>query len=329
MAIQQTRRALEPTREQDPREEEGLQRQSRQRGLQQKQPRPGGGSTEQIANGLGWFSIGLGLAEILVPKSFAKFIGAEGKHTAWIRLQGIREITAGIGILSNPMPAQWVWARVAGDVMDLASLGVAFASPKSNHTRLALSTAAVIGVTALDVLDAKKLSANAPEINRAAHAITINRKPEEVYSFYRDFQNLPRFMAHLESVTVTDERRSHWVAKGPAGTTVEWDAEITEDRPNQLIAWRSIEGADVDNSGTITFAPAPAGRGTEIRVELEYNPPGGLFGAAFATLFGEEPDQQLKGDLYRFKQVMETGEVMHSDSSIHRGPHPAQPKKSE
>lgn len=325
MAIQQTKRALEPTREQHPKGEESLERQNRQIASRQRQIKPGGGSTEQIAKGLGWFSIGLGLAEILAPKSFAKLIGAEGKHTVWIRLQGIREVTAGIGILSNPMPAQWVWARVAGDIMDLASLGVAFTSPKSNHTRLLASTAAVIGVTALDVLDAKKLSANAPEINRAAHTITINRKPEEVYRFYRDFQNLPRFMAHLESVQVIDEKRSHWVAKGPAGSSVEWDAEITEDRPNQLIAWRSVEGADVDNSGTVTFTPAPAGRGTEIKVELEYNPPGGVFGAAFATFFGEEPDQQLKGDLYRFKQVMETGEVVHSDSSIHKGPHPAQP----
>ena len=103
------------------------------------------------------------------------------------------------------------------------------------------------------------------------------------------------------------------MAKAPAGTTVEWDAEITKDVPGQLIAWRSVEGADVENSGVVRFDRAPGGRGTEVRVELVYDPPGGLLGAGVAKLFGEEPGQQIKGDLYRFKQVMETGEVVHSD----------------
>jgi uncharacterized membrane protein len=156
-------------------------------------------------------------------------------------------------------------------------------------------------------------------------AITVNRSPDEVYRFWHDFQNLPRFMDHLESVKVTGDRRSHWKAKAPAGKTVEWDAEIVEDRPNELIAWRSVDGADVRNSGSVRFVPAPGGRGTEIRVELEYAPPGGVIGATIAKLFGEEPAQQVGSDLRRLKQVLETGEVVKSEATVHGRSHPAQP----
>jgi len=140
-------------------------------------------------------------------------------------------------------------------------------------------------------------------------SVTINRPAEDLYRFWRDFANLPRFMKHLESVRVSGERRSHWVAHGPAGTNAEWDAEISEDRPNQLIAWRSLDGADVDNAGTVRFEPATGGRGTVVRVVFDYTPPAGAFGAAVARLFGEEPSQQVEGDLRRFKNIMEAGEI--------------------
>ena len=132
-----------------------------------------------------------------------------------------------------------------------------------------------------------------------------NRRPHELYNYWRNFQNLPRFMNHLESVTVTGEGRSHWVAKAPAGTSVEWDAEVYNEKQGELIAWRSLEGADVDNAGSVHFTPA--GDGTEVRVVLKYDPPGGAIGAAVAKLFGEEPAQQIREDLGRFKQLMETG----------------------
>jgi uncharacterized membrane protein len=166
------------------------------------------------------------------------------------------------------------------------------------------------------------------------HAITINRASEELYQFWRDLQNLPRFMTHLESVQMTEQMmnqtadqasgqatsqtlgrptgdgRSHWVAKAPAGTTVEWDAEITEDRPNELIAWRSLEGADVDSAGTVRFEQAPGGRGTVVKLEMHYHPPAGALGAGIAKLFGEDPEWQVKEGLRRFKQLMEIGEVI-------------------
>jgi uncharacterized membrane protein len=325
MAIEQTRRALAPEREEQSEVEPGVEQRDRQYLSLQRQRTSKNPAHEQIANGLGWFSIGLGLAEIIVPKAFARFIGAEGRHTALIRFMGLREITAGVGILTNRRPAQWVWARVAGDAMDLACLGAAFSSREADHGRLKAATAAVLGVTALDVYNAQQLSRDKNDSAIRVHTVTVNRPPDELYRFWRDFENLPRFMSHLESVRITGERRSHWVAKAPAGTTVEWDAEITKDVPDQLIAWRSVEGSDVENSGVVRFDRAPGGRGTEVRVELFYDPPAGLIGAGVAKLFGEEPGQQIKGDLRRFKQVMETGEVIHSDSSIHPGMHPAKP----
>jgi uncharacterized membrane protein len=149
----------------------------------------------------------------------------------------------------------------------------------------------------------------------ARSATTINAPPETVYAAWRDLTRLPQFMYHLESVTNVDDRRTHWVAKAPAGTTVEWDAEITEDAPGSRIAWRSMEGASVENRGVVELVAAPGGRGTEVHVMIEYTPPAGALGSAVAKLFGEEPAQQVSDDLRRFKQLMETGEIARSDGS--------------
>jgi uncharacterized membrane protein len=151
---------------------------------------------------------------------------------------------------------------------------------------------------------------------RVNKSVTIKRSQAEVYQFWRDLGNLPTFMYHLENVTTTGDRRSHWIAKAPAGATVEWDAEIVEDRPGELLSWRSIPGSDVTNEGSVRFAAAPADRGTEVRVELQYDAPAGSAGTIVAKLFGEEPRQQITDDLRRFKQVMETGEVVLSDGSL-------------
>ncbi len=152
-----------------------------------------------------------------------------------------------------------------------------------------------------------------PSLTRVAgplvdRCITINRPVEDIYRFWRNFENLPRFMRHLLSVTVFDARRSHWVARAPAGRTVEWDAEIVEEVVNERIAWRAVGDADVQHTGTVTFSPVPGDRGTEVRVMLHYAPPAGRLGAALAKLFGQEPAQQVAHDLTTFKQVMEAGE---------------------
>ena len=137
--------------------------------------------------------------------------------------------------------------------------------------------------------------------------VTINKPADELYAFWRKLENLPRFMKHLESVEETDETHSHWVAKAPVGTSVSWDAEVIRDNPSELIAWRSTEGSTIPNSGSVRFVSK--GGETEVKVNLEYQPPGGTVGALFAKLFGEEPQQQINEDLLRFKQLMETGEV--------------------
>lgn len=144
---------------------------------------------------------------------------------------------------------------------------------------------------------------------RVEKTATINRSASDLYQFWRNLENLPQFIGHLKSVTMQDERRSHWVANAPLDQSVEWDAEIIQDEPDRLIAWASVEDADIENSGFIRFQPAPADRGTEVKVVMEYNPPGGALTAAVAKLFGEEPEQQIGYALSRFKQLMETGEI--------------------
>lgn len=139
--------------------------------------------------------------------------------------------------------------------------------------------------------------------------VTINKPADELYRYWHDFERLPTFMKHLKSVTVQDNKRSHWVATAPLGASVEWDAEILEDRENEFISWASVEGADVENSGFVRFTKAPGNRGTEVKVVMEYSPPGGALTAAFAKLFGEEPVQQIGDDLRRFKMLMEAGEI--------------------
>jgi uncharacterized membrane protein len=140
-------------------------------------------------------------------------------------------------------------------------------------------------------------------------SITINKSPNELYAFWRSFENLPRIMRHLESVTPIDIGRSHWVAIGPAGKKFEWDAEIYNEKPNELIAWRSLSGSDVVNAGSVRFEAGPSGRGTRVNVVMNYNVTGGRLTALFARLFGAEPGQMIEDDLRRFKQLMEAGEI--------------------
>jgi uncharacterized protein len=151
-----------------------------------------------------------------------------------------------------------------------------------------------------------------PEIAKEIHmetSITIDKPPEELYAFWREFKNLPLFMKNLEAVNDLGSGRSHWVAKGIGGTTVEWDAEIYNEKENELIAWRSLEDADVVNAGSVRFQRGPTGHGTFVRVTINYNPPAGNVGNTLAKLFGAEPAQLVKDDLRRFKQLLETGEI--------------------
>lgn len=144
-------------------------------------------------------------------------------------------------------------------------------------------------------------------------SVTIDRPIGDVYAFWRRLENLPLFMHHLQSVEEIDERRSWWVAKGPANRDVAWEAEITEDVPNECVAWATTADADVPNAGRVEFRPAPGNRGTEVHVEIDYAPPAMRLGALLARLFGENPKQQIAGDLRRLKSHLETGETATND----------------
>ena len=140
---------------------------------------------------------------------------------------------------------------------------------------------------------------------RVEESVTINRPLTEVYRFWRDFENLPKFMKHLESVATREAGVSHWVARGPAGMKVEWDARVINEIDNKLIGWQSLKKSMVSSAGSANFREVDGG--TEVRVHLQYNPPAGRIGAGIARLFGEEPSLQIREDLSRLKQLMETG----------------------
>lgn len=174
---------------------------------------------------------------------------------------------------------------------------------------------AALGIDTADEAAKKR----AAEGFKVKHSVLISKSPEELYPHWRKLDELPKIMSHLESVRVLDDRRSHWTAKAPAivGGTVEWDAEITEDVPNERIAWRSLPGTNVDSRGKVEFRRMPGDRGTAVRVEMEYRPPAGQLGKWVAKLFGEAPDQQVRADLRTFKRVMEVGEAITTEGQPH------------
>lgn len=149
------------------------------------------------------------------------------------------------------------------------------------------------------------------DIAREIHletSVAIDRTPQELYGMWRDLKNLPLFMSNLESVKELDSRRSHWVARGLNGIRVKWDAEIYNEKPGELLAWRSLDG-DIANAGSVRFMPGPEGHGTYVQVTMNYSPPLGTAGDAIGHLFGADPARLIKEDLRRFKQIAETGEV--------------------
>jgi uncharacterized membrane protein len=168
---------------------------------------------------------------------------------------------------------------------------------------------AAAGINTADDADGTRAALAGPRGVQVEEVVTINAPADQLYRFWRNLEQLPRFMSHLVSIRQIDERRSHWVAKAPGRRTVEWDAEIINEIPGELIGWRTLDGSDIVSAGSVHFKPALAGRGTEVHVRLQYDPPAGKIGATVAWLLGHEPSQVIREDLRRFKQIMETGEV--------------------
>jgi uncharacterized membrane protein len=250
-------------------------------------------SGDRLATFLGWFSVGLGAVELFAPKTLGRLIGAP--HSSGMkRLMGLREIAVGAGILTAPRSANWIKARVAGDALDLALLGAAFKARRSDPARLAAATAAVVGVTAVDIACARQLSgapaatmarAGNTDRNRIEASMAVNRSPQDCYRFWRDFENMARFIEHIGSV------------------------EILRDTPDQAIEWRSTADSHPGFTGSVTFEPRISGQGTMVRLVIDWTPPGGKAGAAAARLLRKIPEHQVREDLRRFKNVIETGEV--------------------
>lgn len=277
---------------------------------------------DALVKGLGGASLGLGLSEIVAPAKVAALAGIDETRRSRpvIRALGLRECGHAAALLFGP--SKLVWTRVAGDALDLALLGAALAkSGPGRRRRGAASAVALAGIAAADLYAALRTTGgNGGRHAHGSHhrslraAVTVRRPPEDVYRFWRDLENLPSFMYHLQSVTCSGDR-SHWVANAPLGQSVRWDAQITDDEPNKRIAWQSLPGSRIEHGGSVEFTPAPDADGTEVRVTLSYRLPAGTLGKAAATVFGESPEQQVNDDLRRFKQILETGQVMRSDGS--------------
>ena len=262
-----------------------------------------------VARGLGWFSIGFGVAQIFAPRTVCRLAGMPPAPTL-TRLCGVRELVCGIGLLTQPDQTPWMKARVAGDAMDLACLAAAAPLAGADRRRIAVSCAAVAGATALDFYCARALAdkREVPPLHVRA-TLVVERSREELYRFWRDLSNLPRVMPHLQSVQILDGGRLRWVAQGPGGIPIEWESEIIDDRPNDRLAWRSLEDSDVYNAGSVRFDPVPEEPGTYVTVELLYDPPGGTIGASLAKLLGSDAEAEIEDDLRAFKELMETGEI--------------------
>jgi uncharacterized membrane protein len=278
-----------------------------------------------LARGLGWFSLALGATQLAAPRILARTIGIEPGLGVSIlmRALGAREIASGIAVLMEPRRPLPLWARVAGDVVDLGLLTLAFRGKRTNTPRLLGAIAAVSGALALDMVAARRIQTRFEEANEPViYSVTINKSPDKVYEFYRNLAQLPRFMDYLQSVHEVSRTRSHWIAKLPIGGTIAWDAEIVEDTPGRAITWRTVEGSRLQLSGRVTFTRAPGRNATEVRVEMKLGFTGKRPSKLLAKLFAKP---QIKGDLRRLKQVMETGEVLYSDATETRKPRPAQP----
>ena len=280
--------------------------------------------SQRLAQGLGYLSLGVGVAQVAAPRLVAWLTGARPSqaHKSVVRAVGLRELAAGAGLLSANTTSPWLWARAAGDVMDLAMLGAGLASGKVGRRRRVLAIAAVAGVTAVDVVAGRRIAVaegRSGDSSTRTHLrafTTIRCEPEEAYRYWRNFENFPSFMNHVDSVQVVGDTLSHWRVKGPAGSHLEWDAEIIRDDPSSLISWQTLPGAAISHQGGVRFREAPGGQGTEVSLDIVYSQPAGIAGGLAARLLGEHPQQQVSDDLRRFTQLVEAGSVTRAENAV-------------
>jgi uncharacterized membrane protein len=270
------------------------------------------------AIGLGLASVALGVAKAVAPGALARLAGAPDDRRArrLVRWLGAREVVIGLGLLGSRRPVPWLWARVAGDALELALLG-AVGARRGDRGRAVGALGVLAGVAALDVACAVAATrARRPLVLAPApRAVTIARPREEVYRFWRDFANVPAFMDDIELVEVLDERRSRWSAHGPVGPVVSWEVSVDEDRPGERLRWSSVQGAqsDVRAEGIVRFADAPDGGGTAVELELGYGLPDDAPDRAAAFVERAATVARVEGVLARCKEVLESGRYAGAD----------------
>ncbi len=278
------------------------------------------GRAGALARGLGWFSIGLGIAEIVAPHAITRALGLR-RQEGLMRAYGLREIGTGVGILMAEDPAPWIWGRVGGDALDLATVAGGLGSSKRGRALLAL--VALGGVTAVDVACGRQLGqarertdsdgrvAGAPgDAPEAERSITIGKAAQELYERWRHPGTLAQVMAPFAAVRAAEGGTMQWQVAGPLGHSLDWETETAGDQPGVATGWRSLPGARVPSEGSIRFRPATGGRGTVATLRVRFDPPGGLIGDAAAKLLGGlVPATIADTALRRFKSLVETGEI--------------------
>lgn len=269
-----------------------------------RRKRPAHKAPEQLARGLGWFSLGIGIAQVVAPRTIARLCGVPVPPALMV-LCGLREIACGVGLLAHDQPQPWIKVRLAGDTVDLVALGCGTLVPGVDRRRIAVAGAAVAGIGVLDGYCSYELARRGRHLppQHLTASIEIDRDAQTLYRYWRELSNLPDIMPHVTSVQEIDETHSHWVAGGPGGLRLEWDSEIIDDVPDQRIAWRSVEGSRVFHAGSVQFQPLDE-RTTQVRVDLLYERPPATLLSAAAMLFGYE-SSAVRADLRALKRRLE------------------------
>jgi uncharacterized membrane protein len=275
-----------------------------------------GASSLTSARSLGILSLALGAGALLMPGGLAR-LGGLDPHRRLLPWVGLRELAAGVGLMSSRNPTPWLWSRVVGDGMDLAVILGSLLSGRNPRRLSAGVTAAVVGaITAIDVrecLRSARSSANsrqgsAPDALISA-SIIVSKTSQECYDFWRDPENMTRISPMVESVTVLDSRTSRWCIRSPLGQRIEWDSKITGEIAGERLSWRSVDGGGLYYAGVIRFERATGDRGTLVSLSAHLRVPGGSAGIGLAKLLGTNPRSEIREDLRRFKQLLETGEI--------------------
>ena len=277
---------------------------------------------------LGWFSLGLGAAEIAAPKALARILGTRPRPALTRTVYGLREVAVGAGILASQNPRPWVWARVAGDTLDLLTLAAIRGNRRARPATVALALGSVAAVTALDLRTALALGRDDEDggeddgrggvpagAQTVRGSVVVDRPPDEVFWAWRDPVTVATMLSPFLEVRAESPDLAHLRLKTPAGGVAHWSWDVPDERPGDFMRFRSLPDSSVRNEGTATLHPVDGGRSTRLEVEGWYLAPGGRIGTAALSGFGTAPEAALDTVLARFKDLVESGVAPTSDEA--------------